>query len=155
GSNHFAVAGSKMESGLAVLSSDTHQGAPNPGPYVLMHLDSISEGEGTQNIIGSAFPGAPSVVFGHHGKVAWAPTIGYQDITDFYLEVIDPADPTRVLRPNGQSLPTKERIETFRFRRDDGSFGSSTVSIRDIPGHGPILPAEILPAPLPIRLSVR
>lgn len=154
GSNHFAVAGSKRDDGIAVLSSDTHQGSPIPGPYVLMHLHSTG-GDGTQNIIGAAFPGAPSVVFGHNGRVAWAPTIGYQDVTDFYLEVADPADPTRVLRPGGISLPTTERIETFRFRRPEGGFESRTVSIRDIAGHGPILPAEILPAPLPIRLSVR
>ncbi len=154
GSNHFAIAGSKRDDGIAVLSSDTHQGAPIPGPYVLMHLNSM-DGGGTQNIIGAAFPGSPAVVFGHNGRVAWAPTIGCQDITDFYLEVADPNDPTRVLRPGGVSLPTTERREVFRVRLPDGRFEVRTVSIRDIAGHGPILPVEILPAPLPIRLSVR
>ncbi|RMF13404.1 MAG: penicillin acylase family protein, partial [Candidatus Dadabacteria bacterium] len=156
GSNSWAVAPKHMANGLALLESDTHQGLPYPGPYVLMHLISTRDGgSGTQDIIGSAFPGAPGVVFGHNNKVAWAPTIGYIDITDFYVEFADPADPTRVLRPGGISLPTIERPETFRVRQDDGTFETRTVIVRDIPGHGPILPAEVLPIPVPVKISVR
>lgn len=156
GSNHFAVAGDRMANGVAVLSSDTHEGVAIPGPYYLAHLISNRDGaRGTQDMIGAAFAGAPTVVFGHNGHVAWAPTIGYIDITDFYLEVADPDRPGHVLRPGGRSLPTTTRWESFRVRQADGSFRHETVEIRDITGHGPILPAEMLPLPVPLRLSVR
>ncbi len=155
GSNNFAVAAEKMKDGIAVLESDTHEGVPIPGPYVLMHLASSREGTGTMDIIGASFAGVPSVVFGHNGKVAWAPTVGFSDITDFYWEFSDPNEPDRVLRPNGKSLPTTLRYEQFRIRQDDGSFREMTVEMRDIPGHGPILPKELLPLPAPVKLSVR
>ncbi len=157
GSNSFAVAGDKMVDGVAVLESDTHQGLPIPGPYVLFHLIS-NRGPGATgrlDIIGSAFPGAPMVVFGHNGKVAWAPTVGFLDMADFYWEFFDPEKPDHVLRPGGKSVPTIPRSETFKIRQEDGSFRYQTVEVRQIPGHGPILPSEILPLPVPLKISMR
>lgn len=157
GSNGWAVAGAKMADGRAVLESDTHQGVPIPGAYVLFHLisDRGEGAEGKLDIIGSTFPGAPMVVFGHNGKAAWSPTTGFSDLTDFYWEFTDPADATRVLRPGGVSLPTTRRAERFKIRQNDGTFTYKTVELRDIPGHGPILPSEILPLPVPLKISVR
>lgn len=155
GSNNFAMAADRMADGIALVESDTHQGLPYPGAYVLMHLISSRNGEGTQDMIGASFPGAPLVVFGHNGNVSWAPTIGYADIVDFYWEFFDPNRPSHVLRPDGAALPTEERPEYFKIRRNDGSYRYESVLVRDIPGHGPILPAEILPLPLPVHISVR
>lgn len=157
GSNGWAIAGDKMADGRAVLESDTHQGVPIPGAYVLFHLISTrgNDATGKLDIIGSTFPGAPMVVFGHNGKVAWSPTTGFSDVTDFYWEFTDPQDKTRVLRPGGVSLPTVSRIESFKIRQKDGTFKYKSVEVRDIPGHGPILPSEILPLPVPLKISVR
>lgn len=156
GSNAWAVAGSKMTDGVAVVESDTHQGLPIPGPYLLMHLISTRRGgRGQQDVIGATFPGAPLVVFGSNGHVAWSPTVGFSDVTDFYFEFSDPADRTRVLRPGGESIATTVRTETFKIRQNDGTFRFESVEVRDIPGHGPILPSELLPLPLPVKISVR
>jgi len=161
GSNNMAVAATLSTTGAPLIESDPHEGVPNPATFLQAHLISNRDGaQGTQDMIGSAFPGVPSVVFGHNGRVSWTPTIQFADISDFYLEIKDPEDRTRVLRPWG-SVPTEERVERFRWRTgvdpDTGEpqFKTETFVIRDIPGHGPIIPSEFLPLPLPVDISIR
>ena len=156
GSNNMAVAGAHTASSGAIVESDTHQGMPTPNPYVQMHLISTRQGgSGTQDMLGASFPGAPGVVFGTNGRVAWAPTLAFADILDFYVEVEDDeTKPGRVRRPGG-SLAYDSWSENFRIRLEDGSYLDRRYTLRYIPDFGPILPEAFLPIPLPLKISVR
>lgn len=77
GSNAFAVAGSRTASGAALLANDMHldHGVPNTW------YRAVFEYEG-RRIVGVTLPGAPAIVAGSNGHVAWGFTNSYIDTVD-------------------------------------------------------------------------
>lgn len=154
GSNCFGISARFTANGVAYLASDTHQGLDTPGPYLIMHLILGQEETPEWSVIGSSFPGAPGIVFGHNGNVAWAPTNGNADTTDFYIERFSSPEKESVLRRDSPPVRVNLRREEFRIYTPDG-FSLKTLFIRDIPGWGPILPLEEMGVPLPFPISLR
>jgi penicillin G amidase len=85
GSNNWAVAGSKSETGQPILSNDMHLGFGAPGIWYQIHQ--VIEGQ--LNVTGVALPGAPLIVVGHNENIAWGMTNLYVDEMDFYLETLN------------------------------------------------------------------
>jgi penicillin amidase len=167
GSNNWVVSGAHTASGAPLLANDTHLALRNPSIFYQVHLDTAAAG-GTLSLSGVNFAGAPGIVLGHNGHVAWGATVAYSDVTDVYVERFAPADAQagygprdRVLRA-GEAVPVERRAESFRFakpatgacvdaapawvknltyrERVEGTDCLLEVELLDVPHHGPIIP---------------
>lgn len=154
GSNNWAISGAHTASGAPILASDSHQGVEHPAVYYLVHLSTRAAG-GSLDVIGASFPGTPFVVFGHNGTAAFAPTTSIYDVADAYLEELG-ADGTTV-QYEGKAVPIEVRQETIRVRGAGAVADAEerTVTLRDVPHHGPMLPPEALGLPVPLQISIR
>lgn len=91
GSNNWAVAGAHSGHGGALLANDMHlrHSVPNIWFRVVLAYDD-AEGGGERRLMGVSLPGAPAVVAGSNGHVAWGFTNSYGDWSD--LVVLEPVD---------------------------------------------------------------
>jgi penicillin amidase len=98
-------------------------------------------------VAGVTFPGAPVVLIGHNGKLAWGVTnVGY-DVTDYFVEVLNAQG--EVLHPAPGEPPFKPVVtvtEQFGIRTSPGGvIVLQPVDIRVVPWHGPVLPGSRAP----------
>lgn len=101
GSNNWAVAGSKTESGQAIVCNDPHLDARLlPGIFYPVGLFCPEF-----KSVGLALPGVPGLVIGRNENVAFGVTNGYGDSQDLFIEDID-AD---FYCQNGEKFPIKTR----------------------------------------------
>ena len=113
GSNSWAVAGSHTADGKALLANDMHLGISVPNTWYRVSL-AFPGADGERRITGVTLPGAPFVVAGSNGRVAWGFTNSEGDWAD--LVVLDPLHPVRgVLGRNGhrqwRGLASKAEID--------------------------------------------
>ena len=59
------------------------------------------EGAGRRAVVGVTLPGAPVMVAGSNGQVAWGFTNSFGDWADLVILETDPADPARYRTPDG------------------------------------------------------
>ncbi|MCJ7446597.1 MAG: penicillin acylase family protein [Bacteroidales bacterium] len=86
GSNNWAVAGRKTETGKPIFSNDMHLDFGSPGIWFQMHQVI----PGKLNVTGVAVPGQPFIVCGHNEKIAWGMTNLMVDDIDLFAEKINP-----------------------------------------------------------------
>jgi penicillin amidase len=113
GSNNWVVAGTRTASGAALVANDMHLTLRAPNTWYRARLR-LATGAGTPlDVTGVTLPGAPAVVAGSNGHVAWGFTNSYGDFEDVIVVVPDPAAPDRYLAADGTHAYThvKERIE--------------------------------------------
>jgi len=91
GSNNWAVSGDRSVTGKPILANDMHLGLNSPGIWYQMH----QAVEGELNVTGVVLPGQPFVVAGHNDHIAWGFTNVMVDNMDFYLEKINPDNPSQ------------------------------------------------------------
>jgi penicillin amidase len=96
GSNNAALAGRRSSSGAAIVSNDMHLGIKLPNTWYRAVLQLPEAGGGTRRIVGVTLPGAPVVVVGSNGHVAWGFTNSYGDYLDMIPVATDPARPGEV-----------------------------------------------------------
>lgn len=80
GSNNWAVSGAHTDSGRALVANDMHLGLSVPNIYYRARL--IVTGEPAIDVTGVTLPGAPFVVAGSNGHVAWGYTNSNGDWSD-------------------------------------------------------------------------
>ncbi len=125
GSNGWVVAGRHTKDGRAILASDMHLPLSVPGIWYRMSMEvapvaAPAEGEpGSPSLAlhGLTLPGAPGLIVGSNGHVAWGFTNVEGDFMDFVVVETDPTDPTRYLVPGG-SEPFQQFEETLRIGAD-------------------------------------
>lgn len=111
-SNTWVAGGAKTVSGKPILASDPHLGLGAPGQWYLARLAVT----GTDVVYaGATAPGAPAVVLGHNGRIAWGFTTTNADTADLTIERIDPASPAMYLTPDGPRA-FEVREEVFQAR---------------------------------------
>jgi penicillin amidase len=108
GSNNWAVAGKKSETGAPILANDMHLGLFAPGIWYQAHQYI----EGELNVTGLVLPGAPFIIDGHNDNIAWGMTNIMIDDMDFYLETINSEDSNQY-RLNGEWKDMELRKETI------------------------------------------
>ena len=128
GSNNWAVAPSRSETGRAVLASDPHRAHALPSLRWLVHLT----GPGL-DAIGAGEPAMPGVSIGHNQDCAFSLTIFPMDQEDLYVYEINPENPLEYRYAEGWEAMT-ERTETIAVRGHD----SQTVTLR-CTRHGPVI----------------
>jgi len=103
GSNSFAVAGTLTGNGAAMLANDMHLGLRVPNIWFRTRLRYPDPGapHGQRDVNGVSLPGAPAIIIGSNGQVAWGFTNSYGDWQDWVRVQRDPADPTRYKVPGG------------------------------------------------------
>ena len=91
GSNAFAVAGRISSNGAAIVANDMHLGLRVPNVWYRARLV-LEDGPGRPalDITGITLPGAPTIVAGSNGRIAWGFTNSYVDTSD--VVVLEPVD---------------------------------------------------------------
>jgi len=126
-SNNWALSGARTESGKPLVANDPHLGLTAPSLWYLAHLEI-----GGRDLAGYTFPGAPFLVLGHNGHVAWAFTNFPADVQDLYLE--------KVIR-GGEAYLTPQGPRRFVTREEEIAVdGAEPVSftVRET-RHGPVI----------------
>jgi len=111
GSNNWAVAGARTASGAALVANDMHLGLRVPNTWY--HAELRLEGQHT--ITGVTLPGAPLVVAGSNGHLAWGFTNSYGDFQDVVIVIPDPLDAGRYQTADG-SEPFSHALETIAIK---------------------------------------
>ena len=114
GSNNWAVAGTHTAHGGALLANDMHLGISVPNTWYRLSL--VFPGvDGERRVTGVTLPGAPFVVAGSNGHVAWGFTNSEGDWADLVLLEPDPANPEAYLTPEGPRTLERE-TETIEVK---------------------------------------
>lgn len=111
GSNNWAVAGARTADGRAIVADDMHLGLRAPGTWFKARLKWKAQGRNF-DVAGVSLPGAPLIVAGSNGQVAW----GFTNTTSDWSDVISlqlSADGQRYLNGGVEKplLRTVEKIE--------------------------------------------
>jgi penicillin G amidase len=86
GSNGWAVAASRTQSGLPILANDPHMELRVPNIwYRIAYSWPVSGTAPGYYVCGVSVPGLPPVVIGSNGHVAWGLTFSYIDVDDVVL----------------------------------------------------------------------
>ncbi len=103
GSNSFAVANTLTQNGAAMLANDMHLGLRVPNIWLRTRLRYPDPGapHGQRDVNGVSLPGAPAIIIGSNGQVAWGFTNSYGDWADWVRVQLDPADSSRYKVPDG------------------------------------------------------
>jgi penicillin amidase len=123
GSNSWVVAGTETSDGRAILAGDMHLGLTVPNIWYRAALEWFSDDDDRRRrLVGVTLPGAPWLVAGSNGDVAWAFTNSYVDVVDaVVLEVADD-DPERYRTPDGW-----RRLQSMSHRVDVRGAAPRTV----------------------------
>jgi penicillin G amidase len=83
GSNSFAVAAARGADGRAIVADDMHLGLRSPGTWFKARMK-WQDATGAHDIAGATLPGAPLLVVGSNGRVAW----GFTNTTSDWADVV-------------------------------------------------------------------
>ena len=119
GSNNWALAGTRTADGVAIVADDMHLGLRLPNIWYRADLQ-FSDAEGrAHRVVGVTLPGAPLVIVGDNGAVAWGFTNSYGD----YLDLVDTGPDTPDAPPPraaGQPLAVETVTEHLAVRGGKG-----------------------------------
>ncbi|WP_076408069.1 penicillin acylase family protein [Shewanella sp. UCD-KL12] len=120
GSNNWAVTGAHTQSGRSMLSDDMHLSFSVPIIWYRAQLNyPLDSGEQTQ-VTGVSLPGAPAIVVGTNGRLAWGFTNAYIDTAD-WVAIED-------------SEPVKSEVELMHFSQS----GESEEYSIEVSKYGPV-----------------
>ena len=108
GSNNWAVAGTRTGHGGAVLANDMHLGHGLPNIWYRARM-SWPEDQGRRTLVGVTLPGAPLLVAGSNGRLAWGFTNSMGDWADLVILETDPDRPDHYRTPAGWRRFTRRR----------------------------------------------
>lgn len=135
GSNAWAVAADRTHTGAPMLASDPHLDSRMPG---LLHVSHTVGGR--FDVIGANVPGVPLVAMGHNRDLAWGITAGLADVSDCYVETLNPSQPTQYLTPDGWRTG-RTRIERIEVRGGE-PVEERVLETRHGPVISPVIPGE-------------
>jgi len=129
GSNNWVISGSRTNTGKPILANDMHLPLMTPAVWYENHLESPGF-----RVTGVSMPGAPLVVSGHNGRVAWGFTSGFADVQDLYEEHLRQTGTGWEYEYCGHWLPADVRVETIQVRMSEPVV-HTVISTH----HGPII----------------
>jgi penicillin amidase len=98
GSNAWALAPSRTETGKPILAGDPHMELSWPSTFYLNHLEAED-----LDCIGGSLPGAPGIIIGHNQNIAWSMTNLHFDVQDLYV------NENRVIAHQRETIKVKGR----------------------------------------------
>lgn len=134
GSNNFAVAAAHGAEGRAILADDMHLGLRSPGTWFKVRM-AWRDRAGDHDIAGLTLPGAPLLVVGSNGRVAWGVTNTTSDWADVVALRLNAAG-THYLA-GGVEKPLQRRVERIEVA------GEAPVDQEVLDSEwGPVLPHQ-------------
>jgi penicillin amidase len=133
GSNSWVISGERTTTGSPLLANDPHLGIQLPSIWyeVGLHCQPITEAC-RSNVTGFSFAGAPGVIIGHNGDIAWGFTNVGPDVLDLFIEKINPENPNQY-EVNGEWRDMTLIDETIQVAGGE----PITITVRKT-HHGPI-----------------
>jgi len=120
GSNNWAVAGSETAHGGALVADDMHLGLSVPTIWYRVSLVYPTDNGQERRITGVTLPGAPAIVVGSNGQVAWGLTNSQGDWTDLVELILPTDDSDNYLTPAGpRRFQHVQEIITVKDAADD------------------------------------
>jgi len=110
GSNNWAVAGSRTQSGAPILCNDPHLGLNLPSLWYEMQISTPAF-----NAYGVSFPGAPAIIIGYNDSCAFGFTNGGRDVKDYY-HIRFKDDSRREYWFNNEWKATEFRVENIKVK---------------------------------------
>ena len=101
GSNNWVVAGTRSNTGAAIVANDMHLTLRLPHLWYRAAIELEAAGAPPRRIVGVTLPGTPAVVAGSNGQVAWGLTNSYGAYVDLLELEFDAKDPTRYRMASG------------------------------------------------------
>ncbi len=135
GSNNWAVAPERTESGRAMMCNDPHLDTTMiPGPMYPLGLITPKF-----RAVGAIIPGMPGMIIGRTRHVAMGITNSYGDAQDLYVETVDPNNPGRYME-GSRSIPFKVINETLKIKdkNSDKGYREEEITIR-LTRRGPVV----------------
>ena len=123
GSNNWAVSGALTTTGRALVSNDMHLGLTAPNIYYQARL--VETGDSPRDVAGVTLPGAPFVIAGSNGHIAWGYTNSYGDWADAI--VLRPGDEPGTYRTPDGDLPFVVHDEIIEVAGAE----SQTIEVRE------------------------
>jgi penicillin amidase len=105
-SNEWVVDGSRSATGKPLLANDPHLDLGIP---ILWYLVRITTPELT--LTGATSPGAPVVLLGQNGHIAWGFTTTESDTQDLFVETLDAEHPGHYRTPEGPRPLIEEKFD--------------------------------------------
>ena len=150
GSNAFAVAGA-LAGGPALVADDMHLDLRVPNLWFRARLvyPDPRDPQRMVDVTGASLPGAPAIVVGSNGEVAWGFTNAYADVTDWVRVTRDPDDASRYRTPDGWKAFERHE-EVIRVKGED----DVVLEVEDT-RWGPLLGTDADGTPLALAWSAR
>jgi penicillin G amidase len=127
-SNEWVIDGTRSTTGKPLLANDPHLELNIP---ILWYLVQITTPEIT--LTGATAPGAPIMLLGQNGHIAWGFTTTDSDTQDLFVEREAPGDPNSYLTPDGPQ-PIRSETVTIKVK------GEAPVEmVRRHTRHGPVI----------------
>jgi len=127
-SNEWVIDGTRSTTGKPLLANDPHLELNIP---ILWYLVRITTPEMT--ISGATAPGAPLVLLGQNGHIAWGFTTTDSDTQDLFVETAAPGQPEHYQTPDG---PQPIRMETVTIKVKNAP---AVEMVRRETRHGPVV----------------
>ena len=127
-SNNWVVDGAHSVTGKPLLANDPHLDFGAPLIWYLARLEAPD-----LDVAGATIPGAPLVVLGHNGRIAWGFTTTNADVQDLFVEQIDATDSGRYATPQGTAaFDVRDERIMIKGRAPE------TLTVRET-RHGPVI----------------
>lgn len=135
GSNSWAVASTRSNTGGAILCNDPHLRMTLPSVWYLMRLQVAPSSADTESYDawGATIPGCPMVQLGRNRSIAWGITAAVCDDVELYREKLHPLNP-ELYRVGAGWQRLDQRREMIGVRR-----GQPRKIIIRATRHGPVL----------------
>jgi penicillin G amidase len=116
GSNAIALAGGRTHNGAGLVAGDPHLSLRVPTTWYRAQLEWTAADGQPVRVVGLSLPGAPGIVIGSNGHVAWSFTNSYVDTGDLVLVDCDPAAPDLVYHRGQDALQFERRTDTIAVK---------------------------------------
>ncbi len=113
-SNNWAIAKARTAGSASIFANDTHLMLSLPSMWNMLHARC-----GTFDAAGVTLAGAPVIVAGYNGHIAWGMTMVMADNQDLFLEQMKVTNGRVHYLYKGRWLPVAERSETIQVRGGD------------------------------------
>lgn len=140
GSNAWSLAAHRTAHGAAMLANELHLDLALPNIWYRAAFEWTDE-LGAHRVVGVTLPGAPAMVLGSNGHVAWGLTNSVVDTQDLVVLDVDPKDPNTYRTPEGPR-PFLRYPETLRI----GGGGSEVLEVLETQW-GPVVDEDHLGRP--------
>ena len=129
GSNNWAVAPKRSLNGHAMMADDPHLPLNMPSLWFFVHVKT----EDGLEVFGATLLGIPFAIIGYNKYISWGLTNTEIGVMDFYVEKVNPKDPT-LYYFKGRWLKMKQVVEEIKVKGE----GVYRLLV-NITVHGPVL----------------